>query len=325
MTTASASEGLQWLSERTDALRQALNTLVAGQQGPMDELLVGLLAGGHVLLEGVPGLAKTLLAKSLAEAMELPFRRVQFTPDLMPADIVGTHLYDASNSEFRLHRGPIFTQVLLADEINRTPPKTQAALLEAMQEGQVTIEGKRLPLPQPYFVVATQNPLDQAGTFPLPEAQLDRFMLKVVVGYPARKDETAIYRRFLKGTLSLGAGGASLQPVVSLEELKKMQALVKTVHVEDKVLDYVADVVNATRTDKELSCGLSPRAGMAWIAAGQALAAMEGEAYLTPDHLKRISSAALAHRLLLTPFAELEGLEASTVLSKILEKVPQPE
>ncbi len=312
------------LSHKIDAIRDRMATVIAGQSEAVDELIIGLLAGGHVLLEGVPGLAKTLLARSLSEVLGLPFRRVQFTPDLMPADILGTHVYQQATGGFTLHKGPIFTQVLLADEINRTPPKTQAALLEAMQEGQVTIDGERFELPSPYLVIATQNPLDQAGTFPLPEAQLDRFLLKITVPYPDEADERLIYRRFLDGTLSLGHNAQPLEPVLTVQDVRQMQAAVRRLHIEDKVLDYVARIATATRAHRDLSAGLSPRAGMAWLAAAQAFAAIQGDDFVSPDHLKRVAQPALAHRLLTTPHAELEGRVAADVLASILDKVAQP-
>ncbi|MFZ5476611.1 MAG: AAA family ATPase [Myxococcota bacterium] len=310
-----------FVTERADALRGALARAVVGQRGAVTELCVALLAGGHVLLEGVPGVAKTLLARSLASALGLGFRRVQFTPDLMPADIVGTHIFDLATQRFVLQRGPVFTQVLLGDEINRAPPKTQAALLEAMEERQVTIDGETLPLPDPFFVVATQNPLDHEGTYPLPEAQLDRFLLKVVVRYPEPADERAVYRRFLDH----GAPRAQDVPrVLAAEELGVLRAAVARVHVEDKLLDYTIAIVDATRRARLFLAGASPRAGVALLAAARAHAALEGRAFVIPDDVKRMAAPVLRHRLPVTADAELEGRTSEAVLAQILAALEAP-
>ena len=312
------------LASRVDTLRAALGQAVIGQQAAVDEVIAALLAQGHVLLEGVPGLAKTLLARSLAQALGLSFTRIQFTPDLMPADIVGTSIFDFHKGEFRVQRGPVFTQVLLADEINRTPPKTQAALLEAMEERQVTIDGTTHPLAPPFFVMATQNPLDHEGTYPLPEAQLDRFLAKVVLGYPQPADEVEVYRRFLDGRLGLTAQSVQVAAVFGEGELPAFQGLLRQVHVEDKVLHWVRELVAATRAAPRLLAGASPRAGLALLAAGRAWAAMEGRAFVIPDDIKRLAAPVLAHRLVLSPDAELEGSSAAEVLAEILDGLPVP-
>ncbi|MCK6505383.1 MoxR family ATPase [Myxococcota bacterium] len=312
------------LAGRIQALRATLAQAVIGQQAAVDEVLAALLAQGHVLLEGVPGLAKTLLARSLAQALGLSFTRIQFTPDLMPADIVGTSIFDFQRGEFRVQRGPVFTQVLLADEINRTPPKTQAALLEAMEERQVTIDGTTHPLAPPFFVLATQNPLDHEGTYPLPEAQLDRFLARVVLGYPEPADEIEVYRRYLDGRLGLTAQAVRVEPVFAEGELAAFQALLRQVHVEDKVLRWVRELVGATRQAPRLLAGASPRAGLALLAAGRAWAAMEGRAFVIPDDIKRLAAPVLAHRLVLSPDAELEGHGAAEVLAELLDGLPVP-
>jgi MoxR-like ATPase len=311
---------LSTVAARADALRSALAHVVVGQSEAVSELLVALLAGGHALLEGVPGLAKTLLARTLAAALGLPFRRVQFTPDLMPSDVIGTSVFDLSTSTFRLQRGPIFTNVLLGDEINRTPPKTQAALLEAMEERQVTIDGHSHLLTEPFFVIATQNPLDHEGTWPLPEAQLDRFMLKVHVDYPAGADEREIYRR----SLGQAPRPEQVETVLLPGELLAMRASLRTVHVEDRLLDYLLALVHATRQDPRLSAGASPRAGSALLAAGRAWAALDGRDFLLPDDLKRMARPVLRHRLLPTPDAELEGQTGEAVLVELLGKLEVP-
>ena len=312
------------LAGRMDALRQALATVVVGQAGAVDQLLAALLAGGHVLLEGVPGVAKTLLARSLAQALGLHFGRVQFTPDLMPADIVGSSLFDFQDRSFRLQKGPVFTQILLADEINRTPPKTQAALLEAMEERQATIDGTTHPLPVPFFVIATQNPMDHEGTYPLPEAQLDRFLLKVVLDYPSPDEELEIYGRFVDGRLKLGLAGEALKPVFQAGEVVAIQALLANVHVEPPVIAYLRDLVAATRRSPLVAAGASPRAGLAWLAVARARAAMDGRDYVIPDDLKALAGPVLRHRLLLTPEAELEGRTADEVLAGLVSSVQAP-
>ncbi len=305
--------------ERIGALRSAIGEVVVGQANVVDEVLATLLAGGHVLLEGVPGLAKTLLARTLASALGLDFKRIQFTPDLMPADVVGTNIFDMAQGRFHLVRGPVFTQILLADEVNRTPPKTQAALLEAMEERQVTLDGNTLPLPDPFFVIATQNPLDHEGTYPLPEAQLDRFTMKVRVEYPSAAEEAQVYRRFLAGTRV-----ALPTPVIDLATLTGLRDAVGAVHVDDKVLAYALAVVSATRGARQLQSGASPRAGLMWLQVARAWAAMEGRAFVIPDDLKRMALPVLRHRLRLGADAELEGTGADGILSALIDRVDVP-
>jgi MoxR-like ATPase len=323
-TEAPVDPRITALGDRFDALRASLSKVVVGQEQAMDEILVGLLAGGHVLLRGVPGVAKTLMARALAAALGMDFRRVQFTPDLMPADIIGTNVFDFQREVFHLQKGPVFTQLLLADEINRTPPKTQAALLEAMQERQVTIDGQRHELDEPFFVIATQNPLDHEGTYPLPEAQLDRFLLEVVVGYPAPDDEIEVYRRFMAGTLSIETREPELEAVVQPQEILALRALLAHVHVEDKLLGYLQALVAATRSSTHLAYGASPRAGMALLGAARAWAALEGRSFVIPDDIKRMAHPVLRHRLIITPDAELDGLDAEGVLNRVLDSVEVP-
>ena len=315
---------LDRLRDTADAIRNAVRGVVVGQDAVIEEILAALLAGGHVLLEGVPGVAKTLLARALAASLGLEFRRIQFTPDLMPADVMGTNVFDLEQRRFHLQRGPVFTDVLLADEINRTPPKTQAALLEAMAEQQVTIDGTSYPLGERFFVIATQNPLEHEGTYPLPEAQLDRFLAKIEIGYPDEPAELDVMRRFLDGRVRLGAEPPLPAPVIEVDALSEARRALSRVHVEDKLLAYLRQVLAATRTSPRLAFGASPRAGLALLALARARAAMDGREFTIPDDIKRMAIPALRHRLLPTPDAELEWHTAESVLASILDGIEIP-
>jgi MoxR-like ATPase len=305
-------------------LAAEIGKVVVGQQAAVGELLSALVAGGHALLEGVPGVAKTLLAKALARALDLRFGRVQFTPDLMPSDILGTSVFRPDAGAFELRRGPIFTEVLLADEVNRTPPKTQAALLEAMEERQVTLDGQLLPLPDAFFVVATQNPVEYEGTYPLPEAQADRFLVKVRMDYPAEAEEAEILRRAAAGLEVHDLAAAGVTAVVSREELAGLRARARALPAAPQVLEYVARLVRRSRELPRVRLGASPRAGVGLLAVARARAALAGAEWVTPDDVKALSPAVLRHRLVLRPEAELEGATADDLVQELLETVEVP-
>ncbi|MEV0198232.1 MoxR family ATPase [Nonomuraea sp. NPDC050691] len=308
--------------EALGALRAEVSKAVVGQDAVVTGLVIALLCRGHVLLEGVPGVAKTLMVRTLAAALDLGSKRVQFTPDLMPGDVTGSLVYDARTAEFEFHEGPVFTNLLLADEINRTPPKTQAALLEAMEERQVTVEGAARPLPDPFVVCATQNPVEYEGTYQLPEAQLDRFLLKLTVPLPPRDQEIAVLERHALGFDPRDL--SHVRPVASAADLAAGREAVAAVHVAPEVLGYIVDVARATRNSPSLQLGVSPRGATALLAASRAWAWLSGRAYVTPDDVKALARPALRHRVQLRPEAELEGATADGLLDGILASVPVP-
>jgi MoxR-like ATPase len=306
------------------ALRDEVGKAVVGQDSVVTGLVIALLCRGHVLLEGVPGVAKTLLIRALATSLDLDTKRVQFTPDLMPGDVTGSLVYDARTSRFEFRPGPVFTNLLLADEINRTPPKTQAALLEAMEERQVSVEGEPRPLPDPFVVAATQNPVEYEGTYPLPEAQLDRFLLKLSVALPDRDDEVAVLQRHHDGFDPRDLAAAGLEAVAGVADLDAGRTHARAVTVTPDVLGYVVDVCRATRTSPSVSLGVSPRGATALLAAAKAWAWLSGRDFVTPDDVKALSGPALRHRLSLRPEAELDGVTADGVLDGVLAAVPVP-
>ncbi|HHZ20761.1 MAG TPA: MoxR family ATPase [Firmicutes bacterium] len=309
------------LVEWGDTVRQRFTATVIGNDQILQEILVGMLAGGHVLLEGVPGVGKTLIVKTLARILGVGFHRIQFTPDLMPTDILGTNIFDPKSLEFQLRLGPVFTNFLLADEINRTPPRTQAALLEAMEERQVTIDGVSHPLPRPFMVFATQNPVEYEGTFPLPEAQLDRFMLKIIVPYPSAEEEAAI----LKLHAESGDATPEPQPLENgLADLTEAMAAVAQIQIEDKILDYINRLIRTTRENPRLLLGASPRSGVHMVAASRAMAFLAGRDFVVPDDVKAVFLPVLRHRILLRPEAEMEGFHADEILRQILSAVAVP-
>jgi MoxR-like ATPase len=307
------------VAEKAQAIRDEVAKAIAGQEQVIEQALVAVLANGHVLLEGVPGVAKTLLVRTLAKTLNLGYGRVQFTPDLMPSDVIGTSIYNPKSGEFQLRKGPLFVNILLADEINRTPPKTQAALLEAMEERQATIDGEPHALPPPFIVFATQNPIDFEGTYPLPEAQQDRFLLKTVVEYPSEAAEVDVLRRHHAGFRSQSLDQAGIKSVISPQDLQQMQQEVADVAVEEKIFGYIYEIVKATRRSNDILVGGSPRAGIALLNCGKAIAALRGRDFVIPDDVKELSLPVLRHRILLRPEAEVEGLNADRVLKSLLD------
>jgi len=293
---------------------------IVGKEEVLEQVMVGILAGGHILFEDYPGLAKTLIARSFAQTLGLDFKRIQFTPDLLPSDITGSHIFDRNTGEFTLVVGPIFAHIILADEINRATPKTQSALLEAMQESQVTIDGESHPLPPPFIVIATQNPIEYEGTFPLPEAQLDRFMMRLDVGYPDLDGEVEILRRRRERKVD----EIELSPVSNTEELLAMRAAVEEVFVEPDVESYIVSLVSKTRTDSNVYVGASPRGSLALLKLARAHAALAGRDYVLPDDVKEFAVPALAHRLILSPELWSKRITAIDVVESILRRVPVP-
>lgn len=305
-------------------IRSEIGRAVVGQDGAVDLLLTALFAGGHILLEGPPGSAKTLLAQSFARTVGLDYGRIQFTPDLMPGDIIGANLFNFQTSSFTLTRGPIFCELLLADEINRTPPKTQAALLEAMQERQITIDGVSHSLSDRFTVVATQNPIEQQGTYPLPEAQLDRFLFKHVLDYPTVEQEIAIVAAHGSRTGQMDPVALGVQPVASRAEIDEAVAAVAAVRLTDEVTRYIVDLIRATRDSADTDTGASPRAGAMLAVAARARATLDGRNYVIPDDVKSLAVATLRHRLLLSPAAEIEGRKVDEVLRSLVDQVAAP-
>ena len=306
------------------ALRAEVGKAVVGQDPAVTGLVIALLCRGHVLLEGVPGVAKTLLVRALSGALDLETKRVQFTPDLMPGDVTGSLVYDARTAQFSFREGPVFTNLMLADEINRTPPKTQASLLEAMEERQVSVDGTPRPLPDPFMVIATQNPIEYEGTYPLPEAQLDRFLLKLTMPLPDRVHEIEVLRRHAAGFDPRNLAAAGVHPVTDADQLARSRAEIAHVQVAPEVLGYVVDICRATRQSPSLSLGVSPRGATALLATSRAWAWLSGRTYVTPDDVKALAHPTLRHRVQLRAEAELEGVTAESVLDTVLASVPVP-
>ncbi|MCR4404450.1 MAG: MoxR family ATPase [Candidatus Acetothermia bacterium] len=311
---------LKELSEHCSRIIAEVERAVIGKRSMLELVLMGILSGGHILFEDYPGLAKTLTAKSFAAALGLEFKRIQFTPDLLPGDVTGTHIYNQKTGEFELKRGPIFANIVLADEINRAPPKTQAALLEAMQEYQVTLEGETLRLPGPFIVIATQNPIEYEGTFPLPEAQIDRFLVRLEVGYPGHREEVEMLRR----RRGRKADEVQLDPVTTGAEIIEMQAALEGVYLDPDIEDYIVSLVEATRQDPQVYVGASPRGSLALMKLSRARAALDGRDYVLPDDVKAVAKPALVHRLILKPELWMRELAAEEVVERALATVPVP-
>ncbi|MHA4893491.1 AAA family ATPase [Pedobacter sp. PWIIR3] len=310
------------LSKAVEQIRESLGKIIVGQAETIDFLIAGLLADGHVLLEGVPGVAKTLSAKLVAKSIDASFSRIQFTPDLMPSDVLGTSVFDPRSSAFEYRKGPIFGHIILVDEINRAPAKTQSALFEVMEEKQVTVDGHTYLMEEPFMVLATQNPIEQEGTYRLPEAQLDRFLFKVEVKYPTLEEETTILLN--QHQQNLGAEVRDVKPVLSIAQIKSCRAIIKALHVEPKLIEYVAKITHETRNNKSLYLGASPRASLAMVNSAKAIAAMAGRDFVTPDDIIKVAAPVLAHRIMLTPDKEMEGLSTRDIVAQIIQKIEIP-
>ena len=318
------SLGLSDVATLADAIRAQIGKAVVGQAQTVDHLLIALMARGHVLLEGPPGTAKTFLAQCFAATLGLDFGRIQFTPDLMPGDILGSNLFNFQTSQFTLTRGPIFCDLLLADEINRTPPKTQAALLEAMQERRVTLDGTVHPLPAHFTVVATQNPIESQGVYPLPEAQLDRFLFKLLVSYPSVEEEQRIVARYGENRGAPSPAELGVEAVASPARLEAATRAVATVRLAQSIIDYVVRLIRATRESPDIACGASPRAAVLLAGAARARAALDGRDYVLPDDVKALAGSVLRHRLLLSPAAEIEGKQVEHLVAGLVEQTEAP-
>lgn len=313
---------LTHLSNAIDQIRSSLAKVIVGQKDTIDLLIAGLLADGHLLLEGVPGVAKTLSAKLVAKCISATFSRIQFTPDLMPSDVLGTAVFSPKTAEFQFRQGPVFGNIVLVDEINRAPAKTQSALFEAMEERQITVDGTTYPLAEPFMVLATQNPIEQEGTYRLPEAQLDRFLFKIDVKYPSLEEEIAILSN--QHQLRTADQLNEIKPVLTVEQIIALRATIRSLFVEEKLLAYAAQLTHETRNNKSLYLGASPRASLAMINGAKAIAAMAGRDFVTPDDIVRVATPVLAHRVMLSPEKEMEGLSAADIISQILKKIEIP-
>jgi MoxR-like ATPase len=310
------------IAEDIAKIKEQINTLVIGQEYSIDLLLTALVADGHVLLEGVPGIAKTLLAKCLARLVNANFKRIQFTPDLMPADIIGTSVYNVQKAEFEFKPGPLFANVVLIDEINRSPAKTQAALFEAMEERNISVDGTTYKLESPFLVLATQNPIDQEGTYRLPEAQLDRFLFKIEMGFPTLEEEEAILMRFNKKKLTVLLD--EIEAVLSIEALAKLRAEADKVHVEEPLMKYIASIVHKTRNTPDIYLGASPRASLAILRTAKAFAAINGSDFITPDDIQFVALPALMHRIIVSAEKEIEGISAKDIVLSVIKSVEVP-
>lgn len=315
-------EEIELLNSRVMLVRREIAKAVVGQEDTVDLILAALFTGGHILLEGVPGIAKTLTAKLVARSLSVSFSRIQFTPDLMPTDVTGTSVFNLKTSEFSFIKGPVFANLVLIDEINRAPAKTQSSLFEVMEEKQITVDGITYPMDFPFLVIATQNPIEQEGTYRLPEAQLDRFLFRIKLKYPTLEQEMEILKKY-KDDFSLKVLG-DIEAVLSKEELRQCQALIEKVHIKDEIIQYIARLVNSTRNNGDIALGASPRASLALLRASKALAAINGRDFVTPDDVKFVANPVLNHRIILTAEREMEGAESEDVIREITEGIEVP-
>ncbi|MES2456577.1 MAG: MoxR family ATPase [Bacteroidota bacterium] len=313
---------LSQLNTAVDQIRESLGRIIIGQKDMVDFLIAGLLADGHILIEGVPGVAKTLSAKLVAKSIDVSFSRIQFTPDLMPSDVLGTSVFNPRSSDFEYRKGPIFGNIILVDEINRAPAKTQSALFEVMEERQVTVDGHTYLMDEPFMVLATQNPIEQEGTYRLPEAQLDRFLFKIEVKYPSLEEEVLILQN--QHNRKLNDEIAAVKAVLSVEQIKACRVVIKSLHVEPKLIEYAARIVHETRVNKSLDLGASPRASLALVNSAKAVAAMAGRDFITPEDIIRVAVPVLAHRIILTPDKEMEGITTADLVAQIIQKIEIP-
>ncbi|MGD8925664.1 MAG: MoxR family ATPase [Thioalkalispiraceae bacterium] len=318
------TEHIRAASQTVNKIREEISKAVVGQSNVIDQVIIALLASGHVLIEGVPGLGKTLLVRAMAKTFNGVFSRIQFTPDLMPSDVTGHAMYDQKSESFKIRKGPVFTNLLLADEINRAPAKTQAALLEVMQEQQVTIEGKPLKLDPPFMTLATQNPIEQEGTYPLPEAQLDRFLLKIMIDYPGQDEEYKLVHNVTSNSIGDAINVDDIQAVVNAEHIINLQKVTAELTVDSRVSEYAVNIVRQTRNWPGISVGAGPRGGIALLRAGRAAALLHGNDFVTPDDIKSIAIAGLRHRIVLSPEMEIEGQTPDTILQNLLDSVDAP-
>lgn len=321
-TNSPLQHELDILNERITKVKNEVGKLVVGQEKAIDLIMAGIFTGGHILLEGVPGIAKTLTAKLLARTLSVDFSRIQFTPDLMPTDVVGTSVFNLKTSDFTFSRGPVFGNVVLVDEINRAPAKTQSALFEVMEERQITVDGTTYTLEFPFVIIATQNPIEQEGTYRLPEAQLDRFLFRIKLTYLTVEQETEILKRFRDDFTMKSI--QTVEAVLSKEDLKHCQEIIEKIHIKDEILSYIAQVVANTRNHSDLSLGASPRASLAIMRSAKAIAAMSGRDFVTPDDVKYVAAPVLNHRIILTAEREMEGVESEDVIKEITEKIEVP-
>ena len=313
---------LGFVREKVARAREEAKAFIIGQEEMIDLLLIGIFTNGHILLEGVPGIAKTLSAKVLSKSMDADFSRIQFTPDLMPSDILGTSVFNMKTSEFNFNKGPIFSNIILIDEVNRAPAKTQSALFEVMEERQITYEGKKYDMDYPFLIIATQNPVEQEGTYSLPEAQLDRFLFKIILNYPTLEQEQEILKRYKNTTLAPNLD--TITKVFSKADLLKIQELVSKIKIEDALMNYIANITHSTRNHAKLYLGASPRASLAMAKSAKAMAAIRGRDFITPDDIQSVAHYVLNHRIILTPEAEMEGLSSQSVIEEIIHKIEVP-